>query len=245
MRKLSGIPALAFVVSFGLTTNVGAAEIIGNLSTDHAATVTGQGLEVNLQPGQDYMVFSGDRIQSGAGEGSTVLAIPETGIIKLSPDSAAGVERADGRYLLTVTRGEVGFELNPGAKVFLVNGDERVDLGQGTGKGGVAVSADGKDAYLVLVDASGSVRVTYLTTNALVYEGQPKAELIEAQLGVGPGGVGSLGAPGAFVGLGAAGAAGVPLALAATFTALAAIDVNSTAFRRTTDDRRPASPASP
>ncbi len=248
MRQSRGLSVVALLVSLGLSFNIGAAEIIGNLSTDQAATVTGQGLEVQVRPGQDYVVFSGDTIQSGAGEGSSVLTIPETGIIKLSADSAAAVERSDGRYLLTIARGEVGFDLVPGAKVFLVNGDELIDLGQGTGKGAVAVSADGAEGYLVLVDASGGVRIVHLQTSALVYEGQPKVELIQAQLGqaplgVGGAGTGGFGGAGFFAGLGAAGAASLPLVVAATVTALAAIDANTTVFRR--DDVTPASPVTP
>jgi hypothetical protein len=252
MHQSRGLSLVALLVSLGFSLNVGAAEIIGNLSTDQTATVTGQGLEVQVRPGQDYVVFSGDNIRSSAGEGSSVLAIPETGVIKLSPDSAAAVERSDGRYLLTVARGEVGFELGQGAKVFLVNGDELIDLGQGTGKGGVAVSADGEEGYLVLVDASGGVRVVYLQTSALVYEGQPKVELIEAQVGAGAGtvagggtGAGGFAGAGVLAGVGGAGAVAVPLALAATVTALAAIDTNSSAFRRTDDDFPPASPVTP
>lgn len=249
IRQSRGISVVALLLSLGISFNVGAAEIIGNLSTDQAATVTGQGLDVKVQPGQDYVVFSGDAIRSSAGEGFSVLRIPETGTIKLSADSAASVARSDGRYLLTVDRGEVGFEFVSGAKVSLVNGDELIDLGQGTGKGGVAVSADGEDGYLVLVDASGDIQVVYLQTSALVYEGQPKAELIEAQVGsVGiPGGTGAgvTGTAGVLAGLGGAGAAAVPLALAATFTALAVIDTNTTAFRTTADDVGPASPVTP
>lgn len=243
MRQSRGLSVVALLVSFGLSLNVGAAEIIGNLSTDQAATVTGQGLEVQVRPGQDYLVFSGDNIRSGAGEGSSVLTIPETGVIKLAADSAAAVERSDGRYLLRVARGEVGFELVPGAKVSLVNGDDLIDLGQGTGKGGVAVSAEGKDGYLVLVDASGGIQVVSLQTSALVYEGQPKVELIEAQ--VGAGGTGGGTGAGVLAGLGGAGGAALPLALAATFTALAVIDTNSSAFRRTSDDAPAASPVTP
>ncbi|MFB1488255.1 MULTISPECIES: hypothetical protein [unclassified Thiocapsa] len=251
MHQSRGLSVVALLVSLGLSVNIGAAEIIGNLSTDQAATVTGQGLEVQVRPGQDYVVFSGDTIRSGAGEGSSVLTIPETGIIKLSADSAAAVERSDARYLLTIARGEVGFDLVPGAKVFLVNGDELIDLGQGTGKGAVAVSTDGAEGYLVLVDASGDVRIVHLQTSALVYEGQPKAELIQAQfgqapaplLGVGGAGTGGFGGAGVFAGLGAAGTAGLPLVVAATVTAFAVIDANTTVFRR--DEATPASPVTP
>ncbi|NCA71389.1 MAG: hypothetical protein EOM91_15100 [Sphingobacteriia bacterium] len=257
MRQTCGIPLVGLLMTLCLSVNVGAAEIIGNLATDQAVTVTGQGLEVKVRPGQDYVVFSGDDIQSGAGEGLSVLTIPETGIIKLSPDSAASVERSDGRYLLTVARGEVGFEVVPGAKVFLVNGDELIDLGQGTGKGGVAVSADGADGYLVLVDASGDIKIIHLQTSALVYEGQSKVELIQAQFGQAPAqqasrppfliggggpGFGGAGFTG-FAGLGAAGAGSLPLVVAATVTALAVVDANTTFFRR--DDVIPASPVTP
>ncbi|RKT45274.1 hypothetical protein [Thiocapsa rosea] len=247
-RQSRGLSVVALLVSLGLSLNIGAAEIIGNLSTDQAATVTGQGLEVQVRPGQDYVVFSGDNIRSSAGEGSSVLTIPETGIIKLSADSAAAVERSDGRYLLTVARGEVGFDLVPGAKVFLVNGEELIDLGQGTGKGAVTASANGEGGYLVLVDASGGVRIVYLQTSALVYEGQPKLELIEAQVGGTGGvvgGVGGFGGAGFLAGLGGAGSAALPAALASIFAALAVIDTNTTAFRRTSDDVGPASPVTP
>jgi hypothetical protein len=246
MHQSRGLSVVALLVSLGLSLNVGAAEIIGNLATDQAATVTGQGLEVQVRPGQDYVVFSGDNIRSAAGEGSSVLTIPETGIIKLSPDSAAGVERSDGRYLLSVARGEVGFELVPGAKVFLVNGDDLIDLGQGTGKGAVSASADGEGGYLVLVDASGGVRIVYLQTSALVYEGQPKVELIEAQVGAGGAtGAAGFGGAGFLAGLGGAGAAALPAALASIYAALAVIDTNTTAFRGTRDDVSAASPVTP
>jgi hypothetical protein len=43
---------------------IGAAEIIDNLSTDHAVTVTSRRLDVKLQPGQGCVVFSCDRTAS-------------------------------------------------------------------------------------------------------------------------------------------------------------------------------------
>jgi hypothetical protein len=202
MHQPRVLPALVLVLSFGVALHAGATEVVGTLTTNHGATISGQGLDVQVAARQDYPVFSGDRIASRisqqtrpeAREQSSVLTIPETGLIKLAPDSAISVERVGDAYLLDVARGEIGFEFVPGAKVFMISGDERIDLGQGTGKGGVVVSADGSGGYLALADGSGGVRLLQLGTGALVYEGPAKAELILAEVsgieedveGVGP-----------------------------------------------------------
>lgn len=208
MRKPRIFYALLFAASFGVTLNAAAEQIVGNLSTNHGATISGQGLDVKVQPGQDYPVFSGDRIQSQAGEGASVLSIPDAGLLKLSKDTVISVERTGDRYTLVVLRGEVGFELTPGAKVTLTSasGEGRFDLGQGTGKGAATVSADGSGGYLALADGSGGVKVMQLWSGTLAYEGEAVPELIEAQLGE---------AVGAAV-VGGGGGATVPLVLGAS-----------------------------
>lgn len=231
MRKPRVFSALVFAASFGITLNASAEQVIGNLSTNHGATISGQGLDVKVQPGQDYPVFSGDRIESQAGEGASLLKIPDAGLIKLSADALISVERTGERYILAVSRGEVGFELIPGAKVILTSasGEGQFDLGKGTGKGAATVSADGSGGYLALADGSGEVKVVQLWSGTLAYEGEAVPELIEAQLGE--------------VGGGGAALVIVPLALAGTVGVLVLLDETTDIFRDQ-DDQDPSSPAS-
>jgi hypothetical protein len=252
MRKPHGCHAFAFLGCLGLAMNVGASETIGNLSTDQAVTVTSQGLDVKLLPGQDYMVFSGDRIESRPGDGTTLLGIPNAGNLKLSPDTAMSVERLDGRYDLRVERGELGFELTSGSKMVLVSGGELFDLSEGTGKGGISISADGSEGYLVLVNASGGIRVISLVTGDLVYEGEAQPGLVYAQVraappAVGGAGLGGVGAAGGALGGLALGAGSVPFFAGAVTAALAAVDTNPAVFRqrRGVSDAPPASPVMP
>jgi hypothetical protein len=252
MCKPRRFHAFAFLGCLVFATNVGAAETIGNLSTDHAVTVTSQGLDVKIQPGQDYVVFSGDRIASRPGDGTALLGIPDAGNLKLSPDTAMSVERSDGRYDLRVERGELGFELIPGSKMVLVSGGELFELGEGTGKGGISISADGSEGYLVLVKTSGGIRVISLVTGDLVYEGEATPGLTYAQVGAAPpaaggAGLGGVGATGGTLGGLALGAGSVPFFAGAVTAALAAVDTNPAVFRerRGPPDVPPASPVRP
>jgi hypothetical protein len=236
--------ALTSALSLGVTLSAGATDVLGSLSTTNAATVSGQGLDVSVTPGREYPVFSGDRITAAAGEGNSVLTIPNAGSIKLSPNAQTAVTREEGVILLDLARGEMGFELASDAKVVLRWGDERIDLAQGTGKGGVSISADGKDAYLVLVDDAGGVRVTYLTTGAVVYEGGPDSlALLQAQFGQSGGTGGTVGGLEA----GALGStiittAALPLALFGFVAVLAVTDSGAESAQR---EEEPTSPIGP
>jgi hypothetical protein len=250
MRR--GFFAIAWVGSFGLLSpsHIGAAETIGNLSTDHAVTVTSRGLDVNLQSGQDYPVFSGDRIFSHPGEGVSRLAIRDTGNIVLCPDTAISVERLEGNDVLRVERGSAGFELNQGAKMTLIAVDRQTDLSQGTGRGGVSVSSDGREGYLGIVDSSAGIQVRSLRTDALVYQGDAPIELTNAQVcdgalvadGGGFAGTGTSGSP-----TGMLGAGSIPLLAGAFTAALAVIDTSTSVFRNpeSAPDAPPDSPVRP
>jgi hypothetical protein len=219
-----------------------AADVVGQFSTDNGATVSGQGLAVTLSPRQEYMLFSGDRVHSNSSPGSSLLAIPQAGNITLAPDTAVSVERSQSEFLLHVERGQAGFDLIPGAPVFLLAGEERIHLAQGTGKGGVSVTADG--GYLVLVDPQGDIRVTVLDTGEVIYQGEAKAELIYAQIaapenvppvGAGAGTGGTIPAPYATT---------VPFIAGALTLALALIDSDRSVFRQNID-RQTEPPTSP
>jgi hypothetical protein len=238
MKGAGYLRILACLGLLGPIAFLQAADVVGQLSTDNGANVSGQGLTVTLSPRQEYMLFSGDRVHSNSGPGSSLLAIPEAGNITLAPDTAVSVERSQSDYLLHVEHGQAGFDLIPGASVFLLAGEERIHLAQGTGKGGVSVTADG--GYLVLVDPQGDIRVTVLDTGEVLYQGEAKPELIYAQIaapenlpavGAGAGTGGTIPAPYATM---------VPFIAGAVTLALALIDRDRSVFRQNID--RPTEP---
>jgi ferric-dicitrate binding protein FerR (iron transport regulator) len=124
MRAHNRSRILAFVGFLGPTFLLQAADVVGQLSTDTGATVTARGLAVTLAPRQEYPLFSGDRAQTNSEPGSSVLTLPAAGHITLAADTAVGVERSQGRFLLDVERGQAGFDFVPGAPVFLVAGEQ-------------------------------------------------------------------------------------------------------------------------
>jgi len=242
--------ALAYLGLFCPIFHLQAAEVVGHLSTDQGATLSGQGLAVTLSPRQDYPVFSGDRVHTGLEEGSSVLAVPGAGNIMLSPDTLVRVERSQDRLLLDVRQGQVGFDLTPGAPVFLVTEGEPIHLAGQTGKGGVSVAADGSEGYLVLVDAEGGTRITVLATGETVYQGGAAPELVYAQVGAAPAepaarrGLAWLPSGGAGV-VPAVGAGSLPLVGAALVAALAIVDQDPSVFRGDRPTEAPTSPVRP
>jgi hypothetical protein len=246
------------------------ADTVGKLLSAHNTTVTSQGLDVRLRPGEDYVVFSGDKIQSGSEDALSQISIPDTGTLAVGAKTTLSLVGAESGYRLTVDHGELSFELRPDAKLVLVAGDREVDLAAGTGKGGLSVTPDGTEGYLVMVDQAGGIQVTYLNTGDVIYSGQATPEMIYAQVGgtddddddAGafiPGGAGAGAAGAAGAGAGAAGAAGavgaaavggtaiaaaaIPAIAAAVTGTLAVVDSSTNTFRDR--DVQPASPVTP
>jgi hypothetical protein len=236
---------LAFLGLLSPIFHLQASDVVGQFFTANGATVSGQELAVTLSPRQEYMLFSGDRVHSSSGQGTSVLTVPEAGNINLAPDTAVGVERSQSEYLLDVEHGRVGFNLIPGAPVFLRVGEERIHLAEGTGKGGLSVTAEG--GYLVLVDPQGDIRVTLLdtseksSTGEVIYQGAAKPELIYAQFAapLSP----QYGA--ATGGLALGGAMTAPLVAGLLTMVLALIDSDPSVFRQDERTRPPVSPVRP
>ncbi|MCF7984796.1 MAG: hypothetical protein K9L70_10365 [Thiohalocapsa sp.] len=266
-RYLSAL-TLSALSAAAVVANAEPVPTVGNLAAAQTATVVSQGVDVKLRPGQDYVVFSGDRIKSAAGDKLSRLAIPEAGTLSISGNTALAMDRAGDDYLLKIAHGEVGFELKPGARVVLQAGDERYDLGLGTGKGGISISPDGSEGYLVKVDEAGGTKVTYLTTGEIVLEDQRDPGIIYAQVGAtddddddragallggagaGAGAAGGAGGAALAGGMSAAAlasAAALPAVLAASLAVVAAAEdsLELTGSTRRANDAGPASPVGP
>jgi len=238
------------------------AETVGKLVARQPVTVMSEGLEVPVRAGQDYIVFSGDQIQSGAGQQASALEIPQVGSVEVGENTVLTVERSGDAYDLLVAQGEVRFELLPDADVFLVSGEEGAGLAGGAGQGGVSVATAGRGGYLVAADGSGNVAVSYLATGEVVYRGegtamfrlasnrigaaavaggQSAAGSVAGGSGAGVGGAatsgaGAAGAGAAGAGAAGAGAAGVGLSAALIPPAAAAAVGGSAAFNRSRSD---------
>jgi len=242
------------------------AETVGKLVARQPITVMSEGLKVSVQPGQDYIVFSGDQIQSGAGQQSSVLEIPRVGSVQVGENTVLTVERSGDAFNLLVAEGEVRFELLPDADVFLVSSEDAAGLAGGAGQGGVSVAAGGRGGYLVVADGSGNVAVSSLATGEVVYQGQGAAifRLASDRVGAavvasGQSAFGSVsgGSSAALGGAGAVAAGGgviaaplIPAALAAAVGTAAVVDANSDNNPPETvgvaaDDAGPASPVTP
>lgn len=231
IRKSISRGAFALTL-LGAATMVQAVGVVGKLTTEHSATVDSSGLEVRLRPQQDYIIFSGDRIETGA-DGWSVLDIPGTGKIGIAPDSLVRVEAVDGNYQLHVERGQATYDIDPASGFEVIAGDRVVTL---TGSpASTLVTPDDRQSYHTVRYDDGNIQMTDLNSGELVYEGPAEQSGIPlyAQVGAGPG-----------VGFGLGGAASA-WGLLPPLTFLSVVGAASLTDDGDDDDDRPASPVAP
>lgn len=176
--------ALALAL-LGAATASQAGGVVGKLTTERSATVDSAGLEVRLRPQQDYIIFSGDRIETGA-EGWSFLDIPSVGKVGIAPDSRVRIEAVDGNYQLHVERGQATYDIDPASGFEVIAGDRLVTLANGLTSTLVTPESQ---AYQAVQDGKGNLRMTDLDAGELLYEG-PAAQSgipLYAQVGAEPG----------------------------------------------------------
>lgn len=214
----------------GAATVSQATGVVGKLTTERSATVDSSGLEVRLRPQQDYIIFSGDRIETGA-DGWSFLDIPSVGKVGIAPDSLVRIEAVDGNYQLHVERGQATYDIDPASGFEVIAGDRVVTL---TGSpASTVVTPDDRQSYHTVRDDDGNVQMTDLNSGELIYEGPAERSGIPlyAQVGAGPGGGFGLG------GVTSAWELLPPL----TFLSV----VGAASLTDDDDDDRPASPVAP
>ncbi len=140
------------LVSLLLATSVQAADSvlpIGSLTSENNVTIATD-IGVTSISG-DYAFMSGDVVNTK--DGAVAVLSLDGGSIYVSPSSEAKIEAVDGKYMVSVTSGSVGFNFESDVDFSIVSPDQVISALDGAASGAVAVNANGETVVQAISSA--------------------------------------------------------------------------------------------